>query len=630
MRLRHLSLFFLAAPAAAQTTWHVPGDAATLQAGIDLASPGDTVLVGPGSWMPAAPLDFAGKAITFKSSDGALNTYLDGDKHRRLMVFDDFEGPGTVIEGFTFFDGRGDGNDVLAPDETRDGGAILMSNSASPTIKRCVFQGNQAAAGGPGSTGSKGTDATEAGDDGGKGGKGTVGGRGGHGGAIWITSGTPLIESCVFYQNQAGAGGSGGKGGKGGKGGPNGFLIFVGDGGKGGTGGTGGEGGSGGAIGSSSGYPLLVNCLFIGNTSGMGGKGGNGGTGGDGGDGLGSHEGDVGPVGDGANGGVGGEGGALFNASNRFRIVNCTFTQQTLGAGGAKGTGSSDGAAGALRDGVVLHSYQGGDVIENTIIWGNSTVQSQLGTKVAGSFVVRYCCTQSPYSGAGNISVNPLFADTTLGWVGYGLQAGSQCIDAGSTSALAGLPFSAANKDLTGHLRKIDDPQTANTGSGSPAVDIGAREYVPAAVVEPLVGCGTNTPGSLTVLSGSPQLGTSMLLGIDNPLGTQAPLSLAFLSLSFATQPLGPCGLVLPGFGFAGNGAPGEFLLNYTPGLLAWTKVAGLWAAPGQPVPISIAITSDPSALGLPFFVQGAILDQTPGTQVVLGLTEGLRMVHGL
>ncbi len=27
------------------TTWYVPGDAASIQAGLDLASPGDTVLV---------------------------------------------------------------------------------------------------------------------------------------------------------------------------------------------------------------------------------------------------------------------------------------------------------------------------------------------------------------------------------------------------------------------------------------------------------------------------------------------------------------------------------------------------------------------------------------------------------
>ena len=34
-------------------TWHVPGDAPTIQAGVNLAQPGDDVLVGPGLYPDA-------------------------------------------------------------------------------------------------------------------------------------------------------------------------------------------------------------------------------------------------------------------------------------------------------------------------------------------------------------------------------------------------------------------------------------------------------------------------------------------------------------------------------------------------------------------------------------------------
>ena len=47
-------------------------------------------------------------------------------------------------------------------------------------------------------------------------------------------------------------------------------------------------------------------------------------------------------------------------------------------------------------------------------------------------------------------------------------------------------------------------------------------------------GCGVNPPGSLTTLSGKPQIGTTWTLGIDNPLGTQ-PSGLAFLRISLAS-----------------------------------------------------------------------------------------------
>ena len=47
-------------------------------------------------------------------------------------------------------------------------------------------------------------------------------------------------------------------------------------------------------------------------------------------------------------------------------------------------------------------------------------------------------------------------------------------------------------------------------------------------------GCGVNPEGSLTVISGSTNLGSTVIFGIDNPLGTQPAGSSAILYLSFA------------------------------------------------------------------------------------------------
>src|SRR5690606_17331108 len=54
----------------------VPADATTIQAAIDLAQPGDRVLVAPGTYAEA--IDFLGKDITIESTDGPQITIIDG------------------------------------------------------------------------------------------------------------------------------------------------------------------------------------------------------------------------------------------------------------------------------------------------------------------------------------------------------------------------------------------------------------------------------------------------------------------------------------------------------------------------------------------------------------------------
>ncbi len=127
-----LTLFGFAA-AQAQQTFRVPADRPTIQAGIDAASPGDTVLVAPGTYLEN--IDFKGKAITLRSSDGATKTIIDGSQGLKPAVFFTHgETRASVLDGFTVQNGG---------DETHTGtpGGILLQKSA-PTLQSNIITHN--------------------------------------------------------------------------------------------------------------------------------------------------------------------------------------------------------------------------------------------------------------------------------------------------------------------------------------------------------------------------------------------------------------------------------------------------------------------------------------------------------
>jgi hypothetical protein len=69
--------------------------------------------------------------------------------------------------------------------------------------------------------------------------------------------------------------------------------------------------------------------------------------------------------------------------------------------------------------------------LKNNIIWGNTAPQGpQIRLRPGGSVTVSYCDVQDGWTGTGNINVDPQFRDTS-----HYLQATSQCVDAGDTSA---------------------------------------------------------------------------------------------------------------------------------------------------------------------------------------------------
>lgn len=139
-------------------------------------------------------------------------------------------------------------------------------------------------------------------------------------------------------------------------------------------------------------------------------------------------------------------------------------------------------------------------------------------------------------------------------------------------------------------------------------------------------GCGVNPAGSLTT-GGRPALGTTMTLGVDNPLGTQAIGALAFLVLALQPDPAFPCGTVVPGYGMAGAGAAGEVLVLLGGGVS--TVFGGFWGGVGNAAPFTLALPPQTALAGTRLWAQGLLLDPNPGAAVVVGVTTAVRLTAG-
>ena len=131
------------------TIIHVPADQPTIQAGIDEAMGGDTVLVADGTYTGPGnrDIDFGGKGVYLKSENGADVTIIDcqGTKVERHRGFHFHSGEDTtaVVDGFTIQGGYGrfDG-----PFGEIVGGGIKCDSSSSPMIINNTISGNTASA----------------------------------------------------------------------------------------------------------------------------------------------------------------------------------------------------------------------------------------------------------------------------------------------------------------------------------------------------------------------------------------------------------------------------------------------------------------------------------------------------
>lgn len=186
----------------------------------------------------------------------------------------------------------------------------------------------------------------------------------------------------------------------------------------------------GGAIFSSIGSPTIINCIFIGNTASQGGA-------------IGSF------------------------VTKSINVINCTFFNNTAATGG--GMYNTNAATSNPR-------------VRNSIFWGNA------GGQITGTLpAVSYSCIQGGLGGTGNNGNDPAFvdaagADNIAGTEDDDLRlnSGSSCIDAGDNTVL---PTDILT-DIAGNARFIDDPNTTDTGNGTPPIaDKGALEFTKPVVV---------------------------------------------------------------------------------------------------------------------------------------------------
>jgi hypothetical protein len=120
--------------ATAATVIHVPGDQPTIQAAINAASNGDTVLVSPGTY--TENINFNGKAITVTSTGGPKVTIIDANKLGPAATFISGETTTSVLKGFTLTNGVGAG-----PPYYTNGGGVAIAYS-SPTITQNTIVNN--------------------------------------------------------------------------------------------------------------------------------------------------------------------------------------------------------------------------------------------------------------------------------------------------------------------------------------------------------------------------------------------------------------------------------------------------------------------------------------------------------
>ncbi len=401
-------------------TIQVPYDYTTVQAAIDAAVEGDTVVVAPGEYAITEPITFRGKGITVRGEGGPEATRIRmadipaEPQRASVVIFENGETKASLLEGVTLTGGTGTGGDW------NDGGGVFCAGS-SPTLIECTIAENSAlvfgAGGGVWCYDSSPTliNCTISGNTAqGGGGIATFGESApvltnctisenwvwDHGGGVWCCASAMTLIDCTISGNHGWPGG--------------GVSCFR------------------------SSSLTLVNCAIAGNST---------------------YCHDV----------VGGGGVCCYESSPMF--INCTITENRteeddfFGAGGIACLDASPTLSNCTitRNTVSEISSGAGGVycagdscpaLTNCIVWENG------GRSLAGLPQVRYSCIEGAevFPGEGNINADPLF-------VGDGdirLQRGSPCIDAGTFEG-------APTADIAGNARPC-----------GLAVDMGAFEYCPA------------------------------------------------------------------------------------------------------------------------------------------------------
>ena len=407
--------------AASAATLNVPSVSyPTIQAAVDAAAGGDTVLLADGTYTGPGnvDIDFNGRNLTVTSQNGPSAAIIDcggstGANHRGFYLHS--SETGAVISGLTIKNGY-ETNDfggalslftygvtvqncVIANSTSRNGGGLYTNNSlGTATISGCTFSGNT---------------------------------TNGSGGGLYVNStstGTAIVSGCRFLNNSSTGSGGGG--------------AYVSESGSGAISVSGcgfsanqaPNNGGGGIFNSNigtSGTITLAGSTFSGNSASasLGGGGifnSNGGTG----------SGTIAVVNCVLSGNSAGGGGGIFNSNQSggpVSVTNCTLSGNTGGTalGGGGGIGNYNFGTVTLTN-TIIYGDTGGEI-------GNYAPTNPSGTTIPAS--VTFCDVQGNYPGIGNISLNPQFVSALSN---LHLTFGSPCLGAGTAT---GAP--AADKDGT-------------------------------------------------------------------------------------------------------------------------------------------------------------------------------------
>jgi predicted outer membrane repeat protein len=179
----------------------------TIQECINASASGDTCVVYAGTY--SETIDFEGKAVTVRSSEGPEKTIIDGQERGTVVTFSQDEDDDSVLDGFTIVNGSvpwvpndTEEDDTDEGDPLEHGGGIEII-SAAPVIQNCILLNNKAEGDGGGiycfSTGSKPEieNVVFQGNT-----------AGGQGGALCAVYGRPELTNCLFVDNDAADGGA--------------------------------------------------------------------------------------------------------------------------------------------------------------------------------------------------------------------------------------------------------------------------------------------------------------------------------------------------------------------------------------------------------------------------------------
>ncbi len=131
----------------------------SIQDAIDAAVDTDEIVVAPGTYFET--INFLGKAITLRSSDGPEATIIDALFTASVVTCDSGEGPDSVLQAFTITGGY-----------NLNGGG-MMNDGSSPTVIGCIFFFNVAES------------------------------LDGRGGGMYNFGGSPTVIDCTFDENYA-------------------------------------------------------------------------------------------------------------------------------------------------------------------------------------------------------------------------------------------------------------------------------------------------------------------------------------------------------------------------------------------------------------------------------------------